>query len=142
MKKRNRKPKEFNSLSNFVFEQQAKGKIVVATFDYEKIETKVIERTESDSFSDIKQAIKEVAGVLFCELQKRKVGKNIFAKIIFAKQCFGQCNDYNIVAKELKCSTSNVYYLLKQYDIEYRNSKKFRELADKVKEKLNDYEKE
>jgi len=85
---------------------------------------------------DIKQAITEVTGLLFHEIagDSRKTIA-VHARMIYSSLCYTIARIKEIAA-DLNRSTSSVHYYLEQYRNEYKFNPAFRELADKVSERL------
>lgn len=85
---------------------------------------------------DIKQAITEVTGLLFHEIagDSRKTIA-VHARMIYSSLCYTIAR-IKETAADLNRSTSSVHYYLEQYRNEYKFNPAFRELADKVSERL------
>ncbi len=85
---------------------------------------------------DIKQAITEVTGLLFHEIagDSRKTIA-VHARMIYSSLCYTIAR-IKETAADLNRSTSSVHYYLEQHRNEYKFNPAFRELADKVSERL------
>lgn len=84
----------------------------------------------------IKQAITEVTGLLFHEIagDSRKTIA-VHARMIYSNLCYSIAR-IKETAADLNRSTSSVHYYLKQHRDEYQYNPTFRELADKVNNRL------
>ncbi len=85
---------------------------------------------------DIKQAITEVTGLLFHEIagDSRKTIA-VHARMIYSSLCYTIAR-IKETAADLNRSTSSIHYYLEQHRNEYKFNPAFRELADKVSERL------
>ncbi len=92
--------------------------------------------------ADIKQAVEEVTGLQFHDLTSRsRKTEIVLARMIYSKLSF-ETSRIKEIASDLNRSTSSVHYYLDQYQNEYQYSSKFRDLADKTRERLMEIKRE
>lgn len=91
-------------------------------------------------FVDLKQAISEVMGVSFYEIASEDRKRNhVYARMIYAHFCRKQGASLADLSAEMKRNHSTVIYYLKKYADECKFNPLFRELAEKVNNRLGFY---
>ena len=127
---------DFNNLSNLVFEQNARGNIVIARFDGKGISTTIIENNKDDVFNDVKQIITEVASIPFTDIKRkgRSTLNLFFCRMIFANILIKRGIRVGIIAKELNRDHSTIIYYRNTFENEYKHNGDFKEMVDKVNE--------
>jgi hypothetical protein len=88
-------------------------------------------------FVELKQAISELPGVSFYEIVGDSRERNhVYARMIYACFCRKQGATVTGIAKEMKRNHSTIIYYLKKYNDDFRFNKCFRELAERVTNKI------
>jgi hypothetical protein len=98
----------------------------------------IYEKEDGKIFSRIKQAVFDVTGILFSEISGAS-GKHdaVVARLIYARHCIQAGASYCYVAKEINRSYISVAQYPKKYNDEYKFNGFFREMAEKVENRLN-----
>lgn len=89
-------------------------------------------------FSKLTSAIKDVTGLDFSRYtDKSRERDKFYARMIFAYNLYRNWRRMDDIAKILNRNRSMAYYYIKKYPEEVKYNKEFRELAERVEERLN-----
>lgn len=92
-----------------------------------------------ETMERVRKAIHEVTGLSFDEYTgKSRNRESFYARMLFAKLCYDSGMKIPAIADIVKRNRSTVhYYVEEKYDDDLRYNKDFRELVNKVEEKLS-----
>lgn len=92
---------------------------------------------ETEFIKKLIEVIKEVTGLDFDQYTDKSREKNkVYARMIFSVQMFKDWNGISSTGRIINRDHATVLYYLKKYPDEVRYNKEFRELAERVEDRL------